>query len=118
MSGRYEIRAQEPSDVAESYGIDYPLYAIWDTKLNKQVLFGIYRSYDRAAAHIQRMTQEIRGKALLLDPIIYVHTVAGRFSAAPRLSELVERFGWDGAIDTFREVRRFMEQLEQILEGH
>ncbi|WP_326792027.1 nitrile hydratase subunit beta [Streptomyces sp. NBC_00841] len=59
--GDYEIRTQEPSDHAKSFGIDYPLYVVWDLKKDKRVPFGNYRRHDQAVARIIRMRD--RGRA-------------------------------------------------------
>ncbi|KAF4408629.1 hypothetical protein [Streptomyces lycii] len=53
--GDYEIRAQEPSDLAKSYGMDYPMYVVWDVVNDKAVPFGRHRSPDRAASHVERL---------------------------------------------------------------
>lgn len=52
---RYEIRMQEPSEVAKSYGLTDPLFVVWDTELNKRVAFGNYSDRGRAVARIERL---------------------------------------------------------------
>ncbi|WP_326812133.1 hypothetical protein [Streptomyces scopuliridis] len=54
-SGDYEIRFQPPGPVAKSYGIDYPLYVVWDLVNDKRVPFGNYRRHDQAVSRIIRM---------------------------------------------------------------
>ncbi|MFE0447366.1 hypothetical protein [Streptomyces fungicidicus] len=51
----YEIRVQEPSDVAKSYGMDYPLFVVWDTVADKRVPFGNYRERAGAVARLVRL---------------------------------------------------------------
>lgn len=63
MATDYEIRLQEPTDVAKSYGCDYPLYVVWDVREDKRVPFGNYRRHDQAVARIIRMRdRERRGE--------------------------------------------------------
>ncbi|MEU7243380.1 hypothetical protein [Streptomyces sparsogenes] len=58
----YEIRLQQPSDVAKSYGIDYPLYVVWDLRADKRVPFGNYRQHDQAVARILRLRARERSQ--------------------------------------------------------
>lgn len=58
----YEIRVQEPSDVAKSYGMDYPLFVVWDTVTDKRVPFGNYRERARAVERVQRMESRATGR--------------------------------------------------------
>lgn len=56
---RYEIRIEEPGEVAKSYGMDYPMHVVWDKELGKAIPFGRHRNPDRAQAHLLR--QRARG---------------------------------------------------------
>ncbi|MFF4478716.1 hypothetical protein ACFY1A_17100 [Streptomyces sp. NPDC001520] len=58
----YEIRLQQPDDVAKSYGIDYPLYVVWDLLADKRVPFGNYRRHDQAVARILRLRARERSQ--------------------------------------------------------
>lgn len=52
---RYLIKEEQPSEKARSYGIDYPMYVVWDTVAGKTVPFGRHRDRDRALTHIERL---------------------------------------------------------------
>ncbi|MGW6754549.1 hypothetical protein [Streptomyces sp. NPDC055006] len=55
MASRYEIIVKPPDSVALRYGIDYPLYVVWDRVRNRRVPFGNYRNRDLAVKRIQRL---------------------------------------------------------------
>lgn len=63
MAADYEIRVQQPSPVALSYGCDYPLYVVWDLRRNQRVGFSNYRRHDQAVARIIRMRDQEKRSA-------------------------------------------------------
>ena len=52
---RYEIREQEPGEVALSYGLDDVLFVVWDTVTDKRAPFGNHQSRAGAEAHVKRL---------------------------------------------------------------
>lgn len=54
MSERYEIREQPPSVQARSFGVDYPLFVVWDRVRCRRLPFGNYRDRSRAVERVKR----------------------------------------------------------------
>lgn len=63
MSG-YEVREQEPTAAQQRYSsLARTAYVVWDTRLDKCVPSGSYRTHAHAVARIQRI--EARGSGFL-----------------------------------------------------
>lgn len=61
MSGRYEIQERPPTELARKYGMDYAMFVVWDTELDKSVPFGRFRTRERAETHIARIEAREKG---------------------------------------------------------